>query len=57
MALSPLAPIILGIASIGLTLFTIYDLFEEEIDNLFSGMWDWFSELMPNVASWIEKNN
>ena len=55
MALSPLAPIILGIASVGLTLFTIYDLFEEEIDNLFSGMWDWFSELMPNVASWIEK--
>ena len=54
-ALSPLAPIILGIASVGLTLFTIYDLFEEEIDNLFSGMWDWFSELMPNVASWIEK--
>ena len=53
MAITPAAPIALGLIGIGLTLFTIYDVFEEEIDSLFSSIGDWFSDLMPNLSSWV----
>lgn len=54
-ALSPLAPVVLGIASIGLTIFSIYSIFEEEIDAMMSSIWDWFSGIMPETAKWIEE--
>lgn len=54
-ALSPLAPVVLGIASVGLAVFSIYSIFEEEIDAMMSSIWDWFSDMMPETAKWIEE--
>ena len=54
-ALSPLAPVVLGIASVGLAIFSIYSIFEEEIDSMMSSIWDWFSDMMPETAKWIEE--
>ena len=32
-----------------------YFLVEEEIDAMMSSIWDWFSDMMPETAKWIEE--